>query len=268
MTDETETLDNELAAMEAAEQEIEPEKAEPAKIEPVKDVVVEQPKEVVPLATFLETKSELKATRHQVEELSRQIEALKPKEPVVSIDEDPVGYLEKQGKLTQEKIEALAKQMQDSNAETRVDQLRRHIDGLEKEFAGKNPDYLVALEHLKTSRLAQHTLIGVPEAEARKAIADELTWAVQNALKSNKNPAEVVYNLAKSMGYSKKESNTVATQTLKELARAQQNNRTLAELPGETGKDEMDVDAANAMNDDEFDKQFVGDDKAFERLFS
>ena len=267
MTDETETLDSELAAMEAAEQEqaeIEPEKVEPEKVEPVK--AVEQPKDVVPLATFLETKSELKATRHQVEELSRQIEALKPKEPAVSIDEDPVGYLEKQGKLTQEKIEALAKQMQDSNAETRVDQLRRHIDGLEKEFANKNPDYLAALEHLKASRFAQHTLIGVPEEEARKAIADELTWAVQNALKSNKNPAEVVYNLAKSMGYSKKESN--GTQTLKELARAQQNNRTLAELPGETGKDELDVDSANAMNDDEFDKRFVGDDKAFERLFS
>ena len=199
-------------------------------------------------------------------QLQAQIEELKPKEPEVTIDDDPVGYLEKQNRVTQEKLDELAGKMRETDQNQQISQARAYVDNLERAFSQEHTDYYEALAHLQASRAKQHLLVGIPQENALKAVNEELAWVTKNALMNRKNPAQVVYELAKTTGFGNK-AISKDTQKLKDLARAQQQSSTLASAAGQTGHDEIDVAAANAMSDKEFNERFIGDDAAFEALF-
>lgn len=276
MNDQTENLDAEFEAMQQeAESEVAYEEAPVEEKEEVAaettpvEVPQEPPQETpqhVPLATFLETRNELKSTRQQMDELQAQLDALQnPPEPIPDINEDPVGFLQKQGELTQEKIKELAAQMGQAQENQRANDARQYIDNIEKAFAAENPDYHEAIKHLQQTRAAQHAIIGIPPEHAQKAVNDELAWLTQNAIQSGKNPAAVAYALSQSMGWKGKEAQMTGRQSLKQLAKAQENASNLASMPGQTGTDELTIEAANQMSDAEFDKLSDAD---FERLAS
>jgi hypothetical protein len=272
----------EFAAMEAADAQMPVEEApvEEAVQETVAEEVVEAPAEApveevaqpandtVPLATFLETKNDLKSTKQQIAELQEKLDALaNPPEPEVSIDEDPVGYLEKQSKMTQERIDQLGEEMRQATQTQQASNMQTYVSTAEQQFSAQNPDYFDSVAHLQQARVEHYKIMGANEQQAFQAVNNELIGVTQTAIQNGKNPAQVVYELSKSTGFNKPAAERQGDKTLKALAKAQDSSGTLSSVPGQTGDDRENVMSANSLNDAEFDKKFLGDDAAFEALF-
>ena len=279
----SDTLDADFAAMqEASEESPVAEVVEQAPVEaPVEEAsekpiepeeAVKETPDVVPLATFLETKNDLKSTRQEIAALQQQLDALAnpPVEPdaEISIDEDPVGHLEQQTKLTNEKISELGDQLKQAQANQQTSSLQNYVNSAEQQFAGENKDYFDSVAHLQQSRLAQYKIMGADENQALQAVNNELINVAQSAIQNGKNPAQVVYELAKNSGFAKPVEVREGDGTLKALAKAQDSSGTLASIPGQSGDDRENVMSANGLSDAEFDKKFVGNDDEFKALFS
>ena len=274
MSNEAQQLDEAFEAMAAEEpvESVEPDVAEPTETtestEATEATEPEPAKDTVPLAVFLDQKAEARASREQLAALQARIDQLENpvvEEEIISVDEDPVGHLTQQNKLTQEKIDELGKKMGEAELQNRATAAQKYIAGLESEFTTANPDYYDALTYVQNARAEQHMLVGMDKDHAVKMVNEELTWVTQNAIKNGKNPAEVAYNLSKSMGFnSGTKPAEEASQSLKALAKAQESSGTLANVPGQTGSDKLDVAAANNLSDEEFDKL---SDEDFEALF-
>ena len=204
-----------------------PEKPEP---EPEKKPEPEPAKHTVPLATFLESQNEIKRLRieMQAENVKTQAETAKwakveerlnilnqrMTEPEPDEEKDPLGWqkaqITKQQKSTEEirrNLEGFQEQFGRLSAQQQIAQA---VATQEQEFAATQPDYWQAADHLRAARMAQHRIMGMDDAAAAKVFSDECKWLVQNAMRANKNPAQVTYELAKSMGFVAKPNGAVA----------------------------------------------------------
>jgi len=72
----------------------------------------------------------------------------------------------------------------------------------EDDFRELHPDYDDAAEHFAKSRREELAETGLTGKELDNALANDLTGIVARALRANKDPAEIVYNLAKKRGFS------------------------------------------------------------------
>lgn len=128
-------------------------------------------------------------------------------------EKDPLGYLTQQIKAVGDQVKA----MQDAQAQTQQEtqqqtQARQFIESVNNQidaFKAKQPDYLDAYKHLVDLRTADYRLRGMSEQQIQQAIGTEEMQIVQAAAAQRKNPAEVVYALAKQYGYQQKSTQVV-----------------------------------------------------------
>ncbi len=226
--------------------------------------------ETVPLATFLETKNDLKSTKGQIADLQAQLDALaNPPEVVeeISIEDDPVGHLEQKNKLTEDRIEQLGEEMKIANQQQQQSAIQSQVTNLEQQFAAQTDDYYDSVAHLQQTRVEHYKIMGADEAQALAAVNNELISVAKTAIQNGKNPAEVVYQLSKSTGFAK-QGERQGDASLKALAKAQDSSGTLANIPGQTGSDNENVISANNLSDKDFDDKFLGNDADFKALFN
>lgn len=192
------------------------------------DAKVEEPKDVVPLAKYLEVSNSLKK---QVEEgtltnaqLRKELDELKaklaptPKEPPEpDFVENPKGYVDH--KLEQalkgieeanKKAEATGKAATETATQAaeqvQVQQFFTNLQSHEQRFVAANPDYHDALAHLRTVRAAQLREFS-PQITQEQIVAtirqEEQQLAIQ-LHRQGRDPVQTAYNLARHFGYQKK----------------------------------------------------------------
>lgn len=251
------------AAPAAVPAAIKPEEAEPAPAE-----------DRVPVRTLIEERRARQAAEaradtvaRQVAELTAKIEAL-TKKPEVEPDpqEQPLEHLQhKLGKLEKTDAEIL-KTLEETRAANRAQQFHAQVAAMEAAFAKEHADYYEAHKFLVAARLKDCELMGLDSATTERLIADEAQWMIGKALAARRNPAEVVYGMAKARGFAAapaaapaaKSANPAAA-TLKEVAKNIREATTLANAPGKGAPPaEPDRDAIAALDDDAFDKATEG----------
>ncbi|WP_298800120.1 hypothetical protein [uncultured Devosia sp.] len=181
-------------------------------------------------ATNRELKAELARQQQEHEQrmatamdrFERALKAFAPKEeapkeePVPDFDADPAGHIQgvmkKTGKTLEEVLSYINEQKaQKQQAETQTAEQRKQaetINGIlgyaieqEKGFKAKTPDYDAASAYLIKSRTDELADLGYSDGQIQQIINTERLTIANQCMQSKKNPAEVVYNIAKKRGY-------------------------------------------------------------------
>lgn len=267
--------------------------AETAKTEPAPEpraepapTTKEQPKapeqtqqhQTVPLATLMEERAERKrmgeqlaVTQRQVQEFQRRFqmlidEANKPEPvPVPEFDADPAAHLKHGTDTLGRTVEDLARQIAELKGQTQQDQQSRqyqaHYESSTREFAAKTPDYGEAFKFAVEARDKQLAVFEADPQKRVQTIERELHNLNIQALNSRRNPAELVYNLAKVWGYTPKQADAAAR--LAAVANGQARASSLSSVGGDTAKGTPGLaDIAN-MSDEEFNQLAASKGPAF-----
>jgi hypothetical protein len=191
---------------------------------------------MVPHAALHETREELKAARaamaakdaehtatmaKAMDRFEKTLAAFAPKppeekvEPVPDFETDPAGWIshtmkaqgktleEVQGELTTLRQEKAQRSEQDQQVAV-VRGVMDYAVNLENQFKAVTPDYDAASAFLIESRKGELADMGYDQNQVDQMIyVERLTIAAQ-AQQQKKNPAEIVYNLAKRRGYQAK----------------------------------------------------------------
>jgi hypothetical protein len=159
---------------------------------------------VVPLKALQEerrAKKELEERLYQIEQMMRQQQ--QPKEEAQPDDQGPDPETDPIGALKWERQKRIAYE-QEMQARQGQERLTSVYASSAREFATKTPDFKDAYEFAITSRGKQLAALGYDVATINETIrAEEMNLAAQ-ALNNGRNPAEVIYEFAKSYGYTGK----------------------------------------------------------------
>lgn len=207
---ELQTAQDEAAAARAAAEALAAEEVSKQTVAPADKVVVDPVEPVVPQRDPLyerllaESDARGKALQDQLDALQKQVEARSA--PVApDPNTDPLGFLA-------HKIEAVSKDLADSRelqaklqeAKTQQDNAQQFLNLLNKqvgEFMQTHADYQDAYKHVVTLRQQEYATRGMTADEIRQQISTDEMQLTQTAMRAGKNPAEVVYTLAKQYGF-------------------------------------------------------------------
>jgi len=213
------------AAEEAVDEEVED---EPKDVVRMPEKEEQKGSDTVPLAVFLDVKNELKELKKSIAEAQKPREEPKAPEgppqfaPSVRYEDDPAEYLRQENshlrdlfQWQQGQIESTSKltaeQRQAQQAEAGYRQFANTVTVAEEQFRSQAPDYDEAVDFVRQSRYAEARAVyeanGIelsPEHDRgiRQAITQEFAALAANALQNNRNPASVLYTLAKARGFS------------------------------------------------------------------
>jgi hypothetical protein len=172
-------------------------------------------------------------------------------------DEDPItdlAQVKKALKLFQQQQAREDEQTSAQSAEERAFvQLANSMAEAEADFADDHPDYKEAQEHFKAARRAEFEDMGYAGRELEAELAKDLIGLVRRAINGGRDPAEVVYNLAKKRGF--QSGKAQADAKLKEIAAAAQAGRSAP--GGRTGETRLTPDAVNKLKGAAYDSAWA-----------
>lgn len=114
-----------------------------------------------------------------------------------SIEEDPIGALQH----TQRQLAELNNTIQ---SQLQAQQFQHAYVSAANAFSAQNPDFRDAYNFAIERSAAEYRVMGMNDQQiAQQLRADEMAM-VQKSLQAGRNPAELIYNLAKAKGYEKK----------------------------------------------------------------
>lgn len=260
-----------------AELQVEIEDKAPAKVEADKPEVEDKPADekprdekgkFVPLQAVHEARKqaqEAKAETERLREEQRKRDAAwekrfndlaNPPKPAPDPRQDLKGYLDHQLepvlKVVQETTKEREERQERERASAQHNEFAHNVISREREFAKTTPDYETAAEHWKQERVKELIENGTDEDEAVRVMNGELLWSAEKALKSGKNPAEVLYNRAKRLGYKPAEvKDTKGDDQFDTLERASKASRSLGAASGSAPNKRSAAQLAD-MSDDEY----------------
>lgn len=128
---------------------------------------------------------------------------------IPDINTDPVGHFKAKDAIREKELSELkawkSTQEQQFQQNTNVARISAIAQAQESEFKKTTPDYDAASQHLIGQRDAELQAYGIVDAMERKnIIAQDAMTIAANALSQNKNPAEIIYNMARARGYAGK----------------------------------------------------------------
>jgi hypothetical protein len=126
--------------------------------------------------------------------VQQQPQETEQEEEVPDPETDPIGAL----KYTRQKLDEMRQQ---SEQQAYIQQLNQIASRAEAEFSQTTPDYIPARNFLRQGRIKELQMFGVPGEQIPVIIANEERQLVQAALQQRRNPAEVVYEIAKARGH-------------------------------------------------------------------
>lgn len=209
---EIEATQKELAELDAkkADDEVDPE-VEKAVLEPDEPapevakeptpVVEEKPAQrQVPLEALKEEREKRQMLERRLAELEYRLSqpAQQPEpEPdkVPDVNEDPLAAIE----YTARELQEMKRQQQEQAERTRLISAAQMATA---EYAQSVPDYKDAYSHVLNARRVQHQLAGVPDHLMADALARDEMEIINTAWRLNRNPGELVYEYARTYGYS------------------------------------------------------------------
>lgn len=189
-----------------------------------------------------------------------------PEEDVIpDFHEDPAGHVEGLKRQFAREMEvlrqAVGQQQGMTQQQQHVQQLAQRATAAETEFRAKAPDYDNAASFFQQRKMAEYQAFGLDAAQAQQQLARDCTGIVQGAVQRGANPAEVMYNLAKALGYS---TQAPAKQPGQQRQPAPKAPTTLSNVsgspkaPDEDNGGELTLAKVTNMSDKEFDAFFAG----------
>ncbi|HYE38219.1 hypothetical protein [Methylocaldum sp.] len=200
-------------------------------------------------------KREYERRFQEMEARLQQYAAPKPEAPAkpISVQDDPIGALEQIHQRFETIQQQQAREAQEREQATRfqqqVAQVEATLSEYEAEFAEDHPDYQKAAEYLTVSRTQEYQAMGYSPAEIQHALRVEYLGITDRAVKANKNPAEVFYNLSKQRGFTAEQR---APGAIDKIKAGQQANAGLQ--GGGRGGKELTIEYINTLEGDAFDK--------------
>jgi hypothetical protein len=283
--------------------EVETPAAEPAEAAPAEqEVVLEVPgapapaaetpppekHQTVPLPVLLEERNKARQIREQFEEERRKWTAAEarmqerldilaqamtrdqqPKQPTPSFDDDPIAATVHGFQQTGETVKALQAKLDQIEKGQQAEHLERQMTSAavaaEQQFKASAPDYDSAIEHLVNARGRELAALGYQGQQILEIMHGERKQVLQQSLQSGRNPAQVLYELAKVRGYAPKAAAPKAEQRMDTL---EAGNKAASGIDNVAGRQTKSISLQSLieMDDDEFYK-LSSSPKAFRRLF-
>lgn len=186
---------------------------------------------------------------------------------IPDVDTDPIGNIEALRKialkLTQREQETQRATQAQTAQQRQFAQINSRMQEYEADFSETNPDYNDAAAHFRTARMAELQEQGYEGDELTTALRSELVGLVARSLQSGKDPAEVVYKLAKNRGFGtgsgKENLETVdkPNKKLETIDRGQKASRSLSGMSGKTGDNELSAESVSRLEGAAFDQAFA-----------
>jgi len=195
-------------------------------------------------------RAELATLRERTDRMLQAQQA--PAEPAPTVEEDPIAVLENiQNQMNQDRqtqAEQNQQAQQQRQAADAFQALTNRVREGEAAFEAANPDYKAAANHAWSTKQAQLSAQGYGPNEIQSMIQQEAYTMAQRSIEVGVNPAQSVYDLAKTMGYQP------AGDT---IANVEAGQEAASSLDG-GGKTLSNVTAEElgSMSDEEFDKNF------------
>jgi hypothetical protein len=244
---EPEVPPEEIAAAETQEtpQETPKEEAKPE--------VVEKEK-TVPHGAFHEERERRKALQRELEEARReravlndrferlfaaqkQAEAPQYRDP--EKDPDPLTAMQHNDQINRQRLEAMQQQLAQDNERRQHEFYESQVIawGQERanEYRQEVPDFDDAYQHIRMVRANELHAIGYNVAEIKQALRNDELGIINEAGKRGRNPAEIVYNMAKAAGYTGKKPAQDAEQKIEQLQKGQQAAKTVGNGAASSG---------------------------------
>lgn len=164
---------------------------------------------------------------------------------IPDINTDPVGHFRALREQDRRELDALKSKLSEQESRgaqvNNVQRITQIAQAQEAEFVKANPDYNAASAHLLNLREAQLIAFGITDPAERANIRnqDAVTIAT-TALAQNRNPAQVVYEMAKASGYKPAETKSAETkpaapseaEKVKMAAKGQEAGQSLNQING------------------------------------
>ena len=207
-----------------------------------------------------QTKAAMREERRKRREIENQLEEVRraapqvedPFEAVIAAlredDEDPLADLANIKEVLR-RFQASQRAEREAELSQRTHQTAAqrhfaHVAEQEAEFREETPDYDDAVTHFRTSLRAELEDQGFSGAALDQEFGRNLISLSQKAIAAGKNPAEVVYALAKRRGYTPNASPSnpdldKSKEKLQTLSRSQAAGRSLSAVGGRSGDGEL-----------------------------
>ncbi len=138
---------------------------------------------------------------------------VKPPDPA----EDPLGHQNYQLEQLRKQQDELRNTVHQASQVTEQQKIALHVQTLENNYRAQVKDYDAAYKHFADFRAAELAELGITDPGIIEKHIQKSSYDLSMvALKTGKNPAEVVYNMAKRMGYKAPESPKPADTTVKD----------------------------------------------------
>lgn len=172
-----------------------------------------------------------------------------------AVDQDPLANIEAMRKLA----ERMAAQQQQTQAQTaqqaQFQAINSQVQSFEADFRADNPDYDQAAAHFRASRQAELKEMGYSGEELVAVLTNDLVGLALRTMKAGKDPAEVVYSLAKKRGFGAETSKPVDNKPnpLQAIERGQKAAKSLSAVGSKSGDGELNVEALMKLEGAAFD---------------
>lgn len=201
---------------EAKEEPVEPVIEEPQK-EPV---VVEEPKQeekpVVDNATIARLRYEAAEARRKAEALAKENEELKsPKPELPPKEENWEGHTEGRIETVEQRLARLERELEEERAEkatkSTIEAAKEEFNAYEEAFKPKAPDYEDARTYLVQNIAASLRILNpaITQKDLIEGVQHQLLVRGRNAVLAGANPAELIYQEAKQIGFQAPTKETV-----------------------------------------------------------
>lgn len=217
----------------------------------------------------------LEEAQRKVGQLEANIQALQQKpEPQLEPepgDDDPLGQMMHKLNLVTKTVTDLQARLVEQQSQqqelTKFQQFQQQVQVLRNQFAKTHADFNDAYNHVRAARVADLKMFGYSEADIQKALFQEEVQLAQNAVRMGKNPAEVVYEMAKRHGYAPKSAATPAAPATPDgkLASIQQAQAAAKNLPSTPQLEEITLEGLKGASDQDLNK-IIQDDKLWAKI--
>jgi len=142
----------------------------------------------------------------QQQQQQQQQQAQQPQAPEIpAFVDDPEGHVkglvEQFNRVIEQQNQTIQQLTGNSHATAQQQALAHEVNAAEATFRQAEPNYDAALQHYNAVKVAEYMAFGATEQQARQQLARDYQGVAINAKQNGKNPAEVMFGIAKALGF-------------------------------------------------------------------
>lgn len=121
-----------------------------------------------------------------------------------------------------------------------------------QQFASENPDFADAYQTVVNKRIAELKALGLDGPALQNTLVQDELWVFQHAAQSGRNPAEVIYSMAKAIGYTGKAAPKAAVDPAQKIEAMQKGLAASKTLEGGVPSGKPTAEQIANMSEDDF----------------